>query len=175
MTVLEKLYSCLCFAILLCHKLEMSDCMMLAAIYITIWKCKHTGHKSGKIIYDRSKHTIYPVIIALTKCHQGLDGPAQDHLRRKPEANAWRLALVPCLSKPIQRKMSFPLSLLKSLLSDPPPHNTASLPNPFSADSCYAVLQSICLNSGLQNITTGNEADSIMRRGPLNHHLKNNF
>lgn len=76
---------------------------------------------------------------------------------------------------PIQRKMNIALSLQQSLLSDPPCHNTAALPNPFNADSCYAVLQSICLNSSLQNISTGNEADSIMRRGPLNHHLKNNF
>lgn len=42
------------------------------------------------------------------------------------------------------------------------PHTIALLLNLFNPNSCYAVLQSICLSGSLQNITTGNEADSII-------------
>lgn len=107
---------------------------------------------------------------------QGLDGPTQDHYGKRPEANAGSLALVLCeLCQYCSQRVSL-------CLSDTPsfqihlPHATAVLLNPFDpASCCYAVLQSICLKSSLQNIATGNEADSIMQRGPLNHYFKNNF
>lgn len=157
------------FAVLLSLKLEI--CVHRNAGHdINYFRKMDKTHQSGRIIYDLSKH----------------DNLSCNNFLHEMSSKSWMAQFRSTLGRDqrqvdcdtfglwdlsIQRGLGFVGILSLILLSFRATFSTALL-DPFNPNSCYVVLQSICLNGSLENISTGNEADVIIWKRPLNHHLK---
>lgn len=103
---------------------------------------------------------IYLVIISFMKCDPRVEWPSSGPHWEETKCKQTNLTSQKCQS--IQRVLTGLHGVSLTLLAFRATFPRPLLPLIPSIKGCFVVLQSVCLNGSLENISTGNEADAIL-------------